>query len=262
MKHGDKTLFNENEVPSERPLPPGQLRALKADVLRRIRRSDSTSTETQPGSRPRRARGMLPAVVALIAGIACGALTTAFAMADPGAPRADAKSLTMISTRGEPVPLTTRSQRALDSSRRPPRARTAAPQPTGEALLMGQRGPTAFFRIPLKDGNSCFGTGRRDGEAYDVLGFGCWDSDPRAPIHDLSPIQAGGPGGFQVLQIHGFAADGVKTIAVTDLNGSVIAETTVEDNVYKITAYPPGGVSALLALDEGENVLQRVAYRR
>jgi hypothetical protein len=43
-----------------------------------------------------------------------------------------------------------------------------------------------------------------------------------------------------VLQIHGFAADGVKRVAVTDLSGSVIAEATVEDNVYKITAYPPG----------------------
>jgi hypothetical protein len=128
---------------------------------------------------------------------------------------------------------------------------------------MAQRGPTAFFRIPLKDGSACFGTGREamGTEAYEIGTLGCWTPDPRSPIRDLSPIQAAGPGGFQVLQIHGFAADGVKTVAVTDLAGRVIAETTVEENVYKITAYPPGGVSALLALDEGENVVHRISYR-
>lgn len=213
------------------------------------------------------------ALALLMAGIAIGALTTAFTMDDSDArPSASAESLSTISTEGMTVPLTTRSVRFLDlvGDPRPgaggaPPGNPAAPRPTGKALLMAERGAIAFFRIPLADGGSCFYTGRRadDGERYDVGGGACGGGfpTPSHPILDQSPIQADGPGGFLVMRIEGFAADGVKTVAVTDLSGKVVAETAVTQNVYKITAYPPGGVSELRALDEGRNVVYRWSYR-
>jgi len=64
------------------------------------------------------------------------------------------------------------------------------------------------------------------------------------------------------LEITRFAADGVTTIALEDLDGRTIAEAAVRDNVDKLTAYPPGGVSALVARDAGGHTLQRVKYSR
>jgi len=54
----------------------------------------------------------------------------------------------------------------------------------------------------------------------------------------------------------------VTTIALEDLDGRTIAEAAVRDNVDKLTAYPPGGVSALVARDAGGHTLQRVKYSR
>jgi hypothetical protein len=128
---------------------------------------------------------------------------------------------------------------------------------------MATRGSTAYLRVPLKDGQTCFFTGRKaERGAYDLGGGSCWTPVARFPILDLSPIQASGPGGFKVLQVQGFAADGVAAIALKDLDERTIAETAVRDNVYKLTAYPPGGVSALVALDAGGHALQRVNYSR
>lgn len=128
---------------------------------------------------------------------------------------------------------------------------------------MAARGATAYLRVPLKGGETCFFTGRASKRgAFDLGGGSCWNPARRFPVLDLSPIQASGPGGFQVLQVQGFAADGVATIALEDLDGRTIAETAVRDNVYKVTAYPPGGVSALVARDAGDHVLQRVKYSR
>lgn len=260
MKHTDESL-HQLDIPDERRLPPARRAALKDDVLRRIR-----GGEPEHGTAPRRDRSrrltrrLLPALVALVVGVACGAVTTALATAEPGAPRADAQSLSTVSTRGRAVPLTPRSERFLDFSRSGP----GVPQSKEQALLVAERGPTVFFRVPLRDGGACFAVGRAagGGEAYDIGTLKCWAPAPRFPLLDMSPVQADGPGGFQVLQIHGFAADGVDKVAVTDLNGEVVAEAAVSDNVYKITAYPPGRVSALIALDEGEHVLQRISYTR
>jgi hypothetical protein len=128
---------------------------------------------------------------------------------------------------------------------------------------MAVRGPTAFFRIGLTTGEDCYGTGKtpEDETHYAVGSITCWSVDPRFPIHDLSVIQAAGIGGFQVLNIQGFATDGIKTVAVTNLEGDAVAEAAVADNVYKITAYPPAEVSALLALDEGGHVIYRWSFR-
>jgi hypothetical protein len=130
---------------------------------------------------------------------------------------------------------------------------------------MATRGSTAYLRVPRDDGATCFFTGRaaKKRGAFDLGSGSCsWTPVARFPILDDSPIQASGPGGFKVLQVQGFAADGVATIALEDLEGRTIAESAVRDNVYKLTAYPPGGVSALVALDAGGHVLQRVSYSR
>lgn len=257
MKHADD-VFNGVDVPAARRLRPQQFAVLKTNVLRRIGADESVDPEASSKGRFARGRGRLvPVLAAVIIGASVGSLTTAYALADPGARSASPESLTTISNEGVPVPLTRRTRAFLSAPR------GLRPGLAGQVLLMARRGPTAYFRVPLNDGGSCFYTGRAtDGKGYELGGGSCWTPAPRFPILDLSPIQADGPGGFQVLQVQGFATDGVKTVALTDLDGNVIAETAVRDNVYKITAYPPGGVSALLALDEGQNVVQRIKYSR
>lgn len=265
MKHAEnERTANVSSIPSERQLSRSQLAAMRDDLVSRIRVKESTRGKVS--ARPWRgiaSRRSLPALTALIVGIAFGALTTTFAVAQSDPTRADAKSLSRISTKGTLVQLTPRSQSALDFSRRQPGG-LDSPQSTGQARLMAKRGTAAFFRILLADGNACFYTGRSVEESgtYELGGGSCWTPAPRFPILDLSPIQADGPGGFQVLQIQGFAADGVKTIGVADARGDLVAEVAVKNNVYKITAYPPGGVVELRAYDGGRNVLQRVAYSK
>lgn len=128
---------------------------------------------------------------------------------------------------------------------------------------MAMRGSTAYLRVTLKNGETCFFTGRAaERGAFELGGGSCWTPVPRFPILDLSPIQASGPGGFQVLQVQGIAADGVAKIALEDLSGRTIAEAAVRDNVYKLTAYPSGGVAALVARDAGGHALHRIEYSR
>ncbi|HMI98511.1 MAG TPA: hypothetical protein VK488_01625 [Gaiellaceae bacterium] len=250
MKPGDE-VFSGLDVPAGRTLRTEKLAALKTNVLHRIGPSGSVDPKAPSATRFRMARHRLlvPVMAAVIFGASAGSLTTAYAVAGSGAPSASPESLTTISTEGTPVPLTSRLR--------------ALPDSTAQAFLMATLGPTAYFRVPLADGGACFYTGRAtDGEAYELGAGSCWTPAPRFPILDLSPIQASGSGGFQVLQIQGFAADGVSTIAVKDLDGNVIAEAAVHNNVYKITAYPPGGVSELVGLDDGDHVVQRITYSR
>ena len=233
------------DVPAERPLGARRKAALKEDVLRRI---DPANRFAGDRVSALGRRVVIPVLVAVVAGAFLGSLTTAYALSEPGAPSASRESLATISTAGAPVTLAHRSQ-ALPSSDR--------------AFLMATRGSTAYLRVPRETGEACFFTGRAAKRGAFALGGGsCWNPAPRFPVLDLSPIQASGPGGFQVLQVQGFAADGVATIALEDLEGRAIAETAVRDNVYKLTAYPPGGVSALVARDEGGHMLQRIAYTR
>jgi hypothetical protein len=243
MKSSDDPLVRL-DVPAERPLGAELKAALKDDVLRRIGPA-GTSTGGRVGAFRRHI--LIPVLAAVIAGALLGSLSTAYALSDPAAPSASPASLAAISTVGTPVALTHQGDQL----------------PTGRAFLMATRGETAYLRVPLKDGETCFFTGRAAKRgAFDLGGGSCWNPAPRFPILDLSPIQASGPGGFQVLQVQGFAADGVASIALEDLGGQTIAEAAVRDNVYKLTAYPPGGVSALVARDTGEHVLQRVKYSR
>lgn len=244
MKSADDVL-KRLDVPPERPLGTEQKTALKEDVLQRI------GGASRPGDerfRALRRRVLIPVLAALVAGALLGSLGTAYALSEPGPPSASPESLASVSTAGAPVTLT-RQGDGLPSS--------------GQAFLMATRGSTAYLRVPLTDGQTCFFTGRAAKRGAFALGSGgCQTLAPRFPILDLSPIQASGPGGFKVLAVQGIAADGVASIALEDLDGGTIAETAVRDNVYKLTAYPPGGVSALVARDSGGHELQRVNYNR
>jgi hypothetical protein len=244
MKSSDDVLMRL-DVPDERPLGAERKAALRDDVLQRI---GEAGRPGDTGFSALRRRVLIPVLAAVVAGALLGSLSTAYALSEPGPPSASPESLTVISTAGAPVTLT-RQGDGLPSS--------------GQAFLLATRGSTAYLRVPLTDGQTCFFTGRAAERGAFALGGGsCWTPAARFPILDLSPIQASGPGGFKVLAVQGFAADGVAAIALKDLDGQTIAETAVRDNVYKLTAYPPGGVSALVALDAGGHVLQRVNYSR
>jgi hypothetical protein len=253
----DSDILNGLDIPAERPLSPDQRAALKRDVLTASRIGERAASDRQREPQRHMPRA-LPLLAALIIGAGGGSVTTALATAEPGAPHADNAELSRVSTQGRPVELTPRQQTALDFSRIGP----GAPKSEGRALLMAERGRTAFFRIPT-DREPCFAVGRGTGTgAFDIGTMKCWTPTPQFTILDMSPIQASGPGGYRVLAIVGFASDGVKTVAVAGLDGQVIAEAAVEANVYKLTAYPPAGVSALLARDAGGHEVDRVAFTR
>jgi hypothetical protein len=244
MKPSDDVL-KRLDVPDERQLSAERKAALKEDVLQRIGQPGRSGDERFSALRR---RVLIPVLAAVVAGALLGSLTTAYAMGDPDAPSASPESLSTISNAGTPVALT-RQYKGLPS--------------TGQAFLMATRGSTAYLHVPLTDGQTCFFTGRAAKRGtFDLGSGGCWTPEARFPILDRSGIQVDGPGGFKVLSVQGFAADGVATIALEDLEGRTIAESAVRDNVYKLTAYPPGGVSALVARDSGGHELQRIRYTR
>jgi hypothetical protein len=207
-----------------------------------------------------RARRVLAAFALVISGVVVGAMTTAFAMTDSAhGEAADTTDLSTISTRGRAIPISERSERRLEFMTGPG---TGSEQATGEVLLMGQRGKTAFFRVPLAGDSACFlrGSVNEDDEAEVGSGICGWEPTPFRPVLDLSPVEAGGPQGFRVLSIEGFAADGIDSIAVVDESEGRVAEIAVRDNVYKVTAYAPSRVSGLLFLDGAGNIVHNYSY--
>ena len=143
-------------------------------------------------------------------------------------------------------------------------ARPTAPRLTGEALLIGERAGFRFLRLPRDDGSSCFAYSERRSGDWQLLGFNCETGfqrfpDPAQPVMTVRGLES--IPNTQILvhnAVAGFAADGVKRIAVIDAQDRVVPIAEVVDNTFYSTGQGDQ-VKALAALDEADEVIWRTA---
>jgi hypothetical protein len=112
---------------------------------------------------------------------------------------------------------------------------------------MGVQNGREFVHFAKGDHRNCYGIKQRDATRF---AFTCWDDFPSAahPILDQSIFGADNGEPIHLIEVEGFAADGVVEIDATDAAGSVLARTPVVGNVYSLEAVPPAAVR-LTALD-------------
>jgi hypothetical protein len=125
--------------------------------------------------------------------------------------------------------------------------RTAFSTLSNTRHMMAVLNQKEFVHLTRGDHGNCFGIKKRDETRF---AFTCWDDFPSAahPILDQSVFGAEAGEPIHVIQVDGFAADGIVEIDATDASGSVLARTPVIGNVYSLEAVPPAAVR-LVALD-------------
>jgi hypothetical protein len=139
-----------------------------------------------------------------------------------------------------------------------------SPLLTGEAFLIGERAGFRFLRLPREDGSSCFARAEFRSEEWQLVGWSCEIGfqrfpDRRQPVMSLSPLQI--LPGTQFITydtISGFAADGVKRIAVIDAQDRVVPTADVVGNIF-YSVGPSDRVKGIAALDEAGEVIWRSA---
>lgn len=83
------------------------------------------------------------------------------------------------------------------------------------------------------------------------------------PVIDLSVVRGSiGSNAVYLVRGEGFAADGVVRVALTAMDGDIVAETTVTDNVYSFESPPSRPIHELIAFDRAGIALQTMPYMR
>ncbi len=189
--------------------------------------------------------------VSILAAIALGAVAAFFLLRDGSD---EDSGLAAMSTRGRPVEV------PVPERIGPPNS----PLLTGEALLIGKRAGFRFLRLPREDGSSCFAYSELRSGVWQLLGLNCETGfqrfpDPKRPVMTVSGLQLfPGEQLFVYDTVAGFAADGVKRVAVIDAQDRVVPIAEVVDNVFYSDG-PEDRVKALAALDEAGEVIWRTA---
>ena len=167
---------------------------------------------------------------------------------------AERQALSRVSTRGTPFPLPPRNRfvRGLIASGY---ERTA--------VLLATRVGRNYFRLPLTNGKSAFGTGRvgLPSVVGEIVGAGT----PRFPSVDdplLDMSTVGATRNRQTMRyvhVGGIAADGVARVVVKDREGRGLLWLPVRDNVYDSGRAPvPAGAVQLDAQDAQGRTVARV----
>jgi hypothetical protein len=194
------------------------------------------------------------AAVLIVASLAFGALLAAglvFLLRDSDDENG---ALATMSARERPVRI------AVPERIGPP----SSPRLTGEALLIGERAGFRFLRLPRDDGSSCFAYSEQRSGDWQLLGLNCETGfqrfpDPAQPVMTVSGLEVIPDTQIFVHNtVAGFAADGVKRIAVIDAQDRVVPIAEVVGNTF----YSNGQgdqVKALAALDEADEVIWRTA---
>ena len=143
--------------------------------------------------------------------------------------------LAQISNEGEPVDVATGQQQEL--------------QNVGavSALRIATRAGRAFYRLLRPDGTVCYAVDMVGG---DHLGNTSCPEPPTAfptatnPVLDLTLFESTSHvlGDLHVVSAQGFAADGVKSVALLDGSGRVVARERTSGNVYALSV-PAGRVA-------------------
>ena len=115
------------------------------------------------------------------------------------------------------------------------------------ASRMASRAGRTFYRLVHADGSACYAVDTTGGDhvgntACPAIGT----TFPTASnaVLDLSVFESTShqPGDVQIVAAQGFAADGVRSVALLDHRGRVVARAPVAGNVYAIDI--PAGQSA------------------
>ena len=131
------------------------------------------------------------------------------------------------------------------------------------ASRLATRVGRAFYRLMQADGGICY--------AVDVVGgdhlgnTSCPGPEaafptPSNPVLDLSIFESTThvPGDVHIVSAQGFAADGVRTIALLDEHDRVVARAPVTANVYAVDVPAGRSASAVVAYDARHAQVYRV----
>lgn len=182
--------------------------------------------------------------------IALGVLAALFLLrSDDG----DDAALSRMSNRGQTIEMEFGVRIGADEAK-----------PTGEVVLLAERGGLRFLRLPRTDGSSCWAIGERRSGLWQLTGFNCETGltrfpDPEQPVMTVGRLliqQVDGQ--LNYVSFAGFAADGVKRVAIIDADDRVIPVTNVVDNTF-FTPTPPQDVKTVAALDAEGTVIWRGA---
>ena len=140
---------------------------------------------------------------------------------------------------------------------------------TGKALLIGARKGVRFVRLPRKDGSSCWASADRRGGVWNITGYACETGFLRFPDKQRPVMLVGRqsvtPGGDPRIWTYdtfgGFAADGIKQIAIVDADDRMVRVADVVQNVF-YAATPPTEVKQVVGLDEAGEVIWRGPVRQ
>jgi hypothetical protein len=139
-----------------------------------------------------------------------------------------------------------------------------SPLLTGEAFLIGERAGLRYLRLPREDGSSCWANAELRSGEWQLIDFSCEVGfqrfpDAEQPVLNVSRFQIIPGTQFIVYEaISGFAADGVKRVAVIDEQDRVVPIAEVVGNVF-YGDVRSDRVKTLAALDAAGEVIWRSA---
>jgi hypothetical protein len=194
----------------------------------------------------RRVAAVLIAVIV----IAVGAIAAVLLLRDDGG--GVNETLAAFSNRGRPIEM------ALPERLGP------NVKPTGEVLLIAERKGLRFLRLPRVDGSSCWATADRRFGDWGLTEFACETDftrfpDPRRPVLTVGRLGVSPDPELRLIDyttFAGFAADGVRRVAVIDEHDRVVPVAEVVRNVFYAPT-PPTRVKAIAALDAAGMVVWR-----
>ena len=140
----------------------------------------------------------------------------------------------------------------------------------GTVTLLAARGGVGIYAARGAGGERCFFVGPPTGEPREDLSGGCMNRQasasfpsPQTPVLDLSAfVYRPGDVGELVRRLQGVAADGVARMQVLGMDCAVVAEASVERNVYVSADVPERPAAAIVGLgDDGRRVyLNRLRF--
>jgi hypothetical protein len=167
---------------------------------------------------------------------------------------AERRALSRVSTRGTPFPLPVHDRFVRH---------LIAGGYERTAVLLATRAGRNYFRLPLTNGKSAFGTGRVG--LPSVVGEIVRAGTPRFPSVDNPLLDMSTVGTtrnrqtMRYLYVGGIAADGVARVVVKDREGRGLLWLPVRDNVYDSGTMPvPAGAVQLDAQDVQGRTVARV----
>jgi hypothetical protein len=162
------------------------------------------------------------------------------------------ESLAAFSNRGRPIEM------AVPERVGPP----SFPKLTRKAILIAERRGLRFLRLPRVDGSSCWATAERRFGLWQLTNYGCDVGlgrfpDPKRPVLIVSQLEVLPETALTAYHsFQGFAADGVKRVAIIDARDRVVPVADVVGNVF-YAARTPDRAKAVAALDEAGEVIWR-----